>query len=465
MQWFKKLTLTCAAFALIHATGFGISLSNKDGRVIEVELLEIQPSQIKIRLANGQDIWFERALLSTESQATITRQEAAERDQYLAINELLGIQLFNDSQLWDDTPNNVAQRLGWPRESKTNNQSSYRIYPKPDYRILDSRPYSAVLYGDSERAQHLSIVFANKGDFKFSETPTESEIRDMQGAIDDDAKRIESLLSATLGPPDRQQFGAGRGIKQLIERWDWKGHAFLLASQDGEYVSLKIMTSEAADNKGRAEKLSDAALRKLTTENIINRPNGDVLIGNIPMVNQGPKGYCVPATFERYLRYMQIPADMYILAMAGQTSVGGGTSLSAIISSIDGYIASQSRSMKQEREEIKVRNIQKHIDKGLPIIWTLFSTKDYNTIANKRTKERRDVTDWKQWADTIESETRDIELQKDYNTAHACMIIGYNKDTNEIAVSDSWGPSFQERWISAELAEQVSQGTIYLIGF
>lgn len=465
MQWLQKLSLTCAAFALIHAAAFGISLSNKDGRVIKVELLEIQSSQIKIRLASGQDIWFERALLSAESQAEIARQEEAEKDQYRAINELLGIPLFNDSQLWDDAAETIANRLGWPLESKTDSQSSYRTYPKPEYRILDSRPYSAVLYGENERALHLSIVFANKGDFNFSETPTDSEVRAMQSAIDDDAKRIESILSKTLGAPDRQQFGAGRGIKQLIERWDWKGHAFLLASQDGEYVSLKIMPIEAADNKGRAEKLSDAALRKLTTENIITRPNGDVLIGNIPMVNQGPKGYCVPATFERYLRYMQIPADMYILAMAGQTSVGGGTSLSAIISSIDGYIASQSRSMKQERQEIKVRNIQKHIDKGLPIIWTLFSTKDYNNLANQRTKDRLNVTDWEQWADQIKSETRDIELQKDYNTAHACMIIGYNKDTNEIAVSDSWGPSYQERWISDELAEQVSQGSIYLIGF
>ncbi|MDP4611305.1 MAG: hypothetical protein NWT02_08970 [Opitutales bacterium] len=121
--------------------------------------------------------------------------------------------------------------------------------------------------------------------------------------------------------------------------------------------------------------------------------------------------------------------------------------------------------MKQERQEIKVRNIQKHIDKGLPIIWTLFSTKEYNDIANQRTKDRRDVTDWEQWTDQIKSETRGIELQKDYTTAHACMIIGYNKDTNEIAVSDSWGPSYQERWISAELAEQVSQGSVYIIGF
>ena len=37
------------------------------------------------------------------------------------------------------------------------------------------------------------------------------------------------------------------------------------------------------------------------------------------------------------------------------------------------------------------------------------------------------------------------------------MIIGYNKATNEIAVSDSWGPSYAERWVPVEQMEQVSQ--------
>ena len=51
------------------------------------------------------------------------------------------------------------------------------------------------------------------------------------------------------------------------------------------------------------------------------------------------------------------------------------------------------------------------------------------------------------------------------NTAHACLIIGYNEDTGEIAVSDSWGAEYEERWVSAEHAQQVSQGLIYLISF
>ena len=195
-------------------------------------------------------------------------------------------------------------------------------------------------------------------------------------------------------------------MRQLIERWDWKGHAFLLASQDGEYVNLKIMTTEAADNKGRSEKLSDAKLRELTTSNLISRDNGDVLIGNIPMVDQGPKGYCVPATFERYLRYLQIPADMYILAMTGQTQAGGGTSLSRIIESLDSYISSQSRSMKEIDTDINVRSVQKYVDRGLPLIWTMFSSSEYNDFVNDRSKTRKTTTDWDAWEERTKDESR-----------------------------------------------------------
>ena len=216
---------------------------------------------------------------------------------------------------------------------------------------------------------------------------------------------------------------------------------------------------------GLGKKISDAALRKLAIDNIIKKANGDVLVGNIPMVDQGPKGYCVPATFERYLRYMQIPADMYILAMAGQTQVGGGTSLANIIDAVDGYVGSQNRSMKEISGEIKLRTVKKYVDEGLPIIWTMFSSRKYNSFVNKRTTERLSVNDWKVWKDRSKNEARDIHLLKDFMSAHACMIIGYNNKTEEIAVSDSWGPSYAVRWVPVDQIEQVSQGSIYLIDF
>ena len=460
----KGLLLT-GLLAITTLCLHAVEISNREGIIIEVEILVIDDTRIQIQMANGQSTWLDRVRLSEESQKMIKDKETREQNAHEALNELLGINLFTDSNLWNDPSAAVAERLSWPHESKTDSQSSFRYYPHANYRLLQARPYSAVLYAEDGKVQHVSIVFANKGDFKFSNSPGAGEIGDMERAIERDFEQIRNLLSEQLGKPDRQQFGAGRGIKQLIDRWDWKSHAFLLASKDGEYTSLKIMHSSAADNKGRGKKISDAELRRLTKENIITKANGDVLIGNIPMVDQGPKGYCVPATFERYLRYMQIPADMYILAMAGQTQVGGGTSLASIIDAVDGYVGSQNRSMKEVSGEIKLRTMKKYIDEGLPIIWTMFSSHDYNSFVNERTIERRSVNDWEAWKDRSKTEARSINLRKDFMSAHACMIIGYNKATNEIAVSDSWGPSYAERWVPVEQMEQVSQGSIYLIDF
>lgn len=459
------LKTVCSLLYLSLASLPAIEISNLEGTVIDVEILQTEPNRIQIRMPNGQVTWLERNRLSAETKQMLAAKEAAEQDAFNAMNDFLGIPLFADGSLWDDSTEAVADRLDWPRESKTDTQSSCRRYPPDDYRILDCRPFSAALYGDKGKAQRLSIVFANKGDFRFSDPPTEDEIEAMEDAIEADVARIEKHLTEALGEANRQQFGSGRGMRQLIERWDWKGHAFLLASQDGEYVNLKIMTTEAADNKGRSEKLSDAKLRELTTGNLISRDNGDVLIGNIPMVDQGPKGYCVPATFERYLRYLQIPADMYILAMTGQTQAGGGTSLSRIIESLDSYISSQSRSMKEIDTDINVRSVQKYVDRGLPLIWTMFSSSEYNDFVNDRSKTRKTTTDWDAWEERTKDESRQTELRKDIMSAHACMIIGYNKETDEIAVSDSWGPSYQERWVPAEQAEQVSQGSLYLVEF
>ena len=43
------------------------------------------------------------------------------------------------------------------------------------------------------------------------------------------------------------------------------------------------------------------------------------------------------------------------------------------------------------------------------------------------------------------------------------MIVGYNEATNELAVSDSWGPSFERRWVPVPVANWASQGGLFMI--
>lgn len=415
---------------------------------------------------DGQkELWLDRDRLSAESLSMIAGMEAKKKSLFEATNKLLGIDLLQDNFLWNDAPVSVAKKLGWPLESRTENQSSYRYYPEENYTILGTRAYTCTLYGNERKVSQVSIIFSNKGDFQFSPVPTEDEIEAMEATIERDQESLALSLSNAFGEPVRQSFGGGGGPRERLQRWDWKGHAFLLALQKGEYVSLRIISSDLADNRGRGDRFSDDKLRKLTRRNVVTRENGDVVIKNIPMVDQGPKGYCVPATFERYLRYMQVPADMYLLAMAGQTQIGGGTYLSTIIEAVEGYLSSQNRSLERAQATIDIRTVKKYVDDGLPIIWTMCSSFEYNQYANQRTAQRQSLTSWDEWAEKLKQEERKLTFGRDMQSAHACMIIGYNEGTGEIAVSDSWGLEYEERWVSAKHADQVSQGSIYFIDF
>ena len=45
------------------------------------------------------------------------------------------------------------------------------------------------------------------------------------------------------------------------------------------------------------------------------------------------------------------------------------------------------------------------------------------------------------------------------------MVIGYNEATNEVAVSDSWGPRYELRWVHLDIAKAVTSRGGFVIDF
>ncbi|WOO39321.1 C39 family peptidase [Rubellicoccus peritrichatus] len=450
----------------------GRTFTDKSGREIEAEIVNYDGGDtVSIRRADGIvfDLPLER--LSEKDQEFIRNYKAeattASPEEMKKINSVLGIELFADGNLWDDSANAVAERLGWPRESQTGSQESFRIYHNPKDKILGARPHSSVLYGRDGKVDYISIIFANKGDSagsEFDSSPSE-RAKAVSKAIEADGKTVARQL-AQLGEPEQSTTATGRDMKERLKRWRWNGHSILLAEQEDEYIAVRIMPDKLADQRGRPERTGSSALKTTSKANVEKRSNGDVIVTEIPMVDQGPKGYCVPATLERVLRYMDIRADMYLLAMAGQTDIGGGTRVENLLQGAERYVKSAGREFERERFKVSPRSVAKYIDEGRPIIWTMYSGNDYNAIANSITKTRRNYDDADAWKGKLKEITSNMdEITPDRMAAHACLIIGYNPVTKEIAVSDSWGPSYRERWIPSDVAEAVSQGSFYLVDF
>ena len=387
------------------------------------------------------------------------------------VNAALGISLFSDDNLWDDAADATAQRLAWPEESKTSTDSSYRKYPSAADRVLGARPYSLALFGTDGNTSALSMMFANKGDSVTGELvagddrPSKKQVKSYEAAIKQDEKSISAALTAILGNPTTDRFGQGRQTRESVERWNWNGHAILLAAPAGEYVAVRILPTDVADAQGKS-RIPDAELRARLESRVERRPNGDVILKDMPMVNQGPKGYCVPATWERVMRYMAIPADMYVLAMAGDTSAGGGTSVAAIVAGAREAVTRGGRRLDPENAKISIRTVSKFIDRGLPIMWTMYSMPGINATLNARVAERSGMSDpslWSRQLDPVRKAAKKIAT--DPKQGHMCMIIGYNEKTGEVAISDSWGPQFAERWITEEEANAISQGNLMVINF
>ncbi len=469
------------------------TFTNASGKAIQAKLVGVEGVNATIEMATGQRFTLAVTQFSAADQAYIkqaaatlapataapaaaTAYKPGPNDQLepAVVNEAVGQSLFGETPLWTASAPEIAEKLGIPPESKTQTSSSYRSYTKEDYLMFGAHPFSVAMYAENDKVTGFSLVFANKGDL-FSargsgemhfdkDTPPAQAAMIVKKAMDKDLAAISATLSKQLGAPQKERFGEKAG-RMNMQRWDWRGHAILLAEAEGEYVGIQIVTSAFADAGGKVESVTDTIIRSRALANLEKREGGDVVIGDIPMVDQGPKGYCAPATAERSMRYLGIPADMYILANAGQTGFGGGTNVDMMLTGMAAQIRSKRRSFDSWESELKIKEIAKYIDKGLPVMWTLCSTKGFNETANKRTKERKTVTDWATWREKVTAEAAANSLPKDKDTRHIVLIIGYNKDTNEMAFSDSWGDDFKERWITLQEAEQVSDGRFYVVGF
>jgi hypothetical protein len=472
--------------------------TDTQGRTLEADFVSATPTEINVRRADVRTLSLSRAKLSSEDLAYVDQQasapepaplpapsatpqrsekpaaalppkaEAGTGVDFNAFNTLLGMPLLADETLWDDSPADVARRLKLAVEGKNAHYEGFRAYPHPGREVLGAQALMISLQAAEGRVTSILLQFANRGDFPGFQhcvndrsQPTAAELKAFEKTLKSDFTALTTGLTAKLGEPKRERalFG-GLDSGRLSLRWECHGLALLVSQDPGQMVLLKIVPA----GKAATARLGDDQVRRLLKERVARRAGGDVVIDQLPMVDQGPKGYCVPATFERYLRYAGITADMYELAACGGNDFGGGTSFHAMVQGVANYVSRQGRGLERVSIPLNVGAVARFIDEGRPIIWGLCSTEGYNTMVNENSAARKNAGDPAKWKPTPTA--REIEkLYADPTTAHACLIIGYNRATKEIAVSDSWGPRFQERWIPAAAAQKVSQDEYWVLAW
>jgi hypothetical protein len=214
----------------------------------------------------------------------------------------------------------------------------------------------------------------------------------------------------------------------------------------------------------------------------------------MPMVDQGPKGYCVVATAERMFRYMGMAVDQHELAQAAGTGAEGGTSPDKMYEALNRLEA---------RFKFRMRAV-------LDWEWQDFKKmieSDYNREAKRNGKQEinfdsfGNVIDLSEVYERLDGETlKTVKADKDkagygkFQRAvaglidqgiplmwsvhvgllpepeipqkgvggHMRMIIGYNPKTSEIIFSDSWGAEHAAKRMPMAQARAITDGLYYM---
>lgn len=278
-----------------------------------------------------------------------------------------------------------------------------------------------------------------------------------------------------------------------------------------EYVRVVLVPKTGMAAKDNAALTGKSMLVRAKTtrqlrENILKNSKGDVMLENMPMVDQGDKGYCAAASAERILRYYGLEVDQHQVAQLAETSARGGTSLQGIseaVSTIGKSFKLDEKSLLKVDDGRSFKGSQAYDD-----------LREYNRIAKKRSAR---MIDWEDFAVPISPRVRSIDIQaiwdamdpemlmearlnhrqpferfkKDVKTyvdqgipllwsclvgiypevpdlsvrgafGHMRLIIGYNDKKDELIYSDSWGAAHAVKRMSYEQAWAMTKGLLVL---
>ena len=408
----------------------------------------------------------------------IVLSEVAWAGDWEIANRALGIDLFSEQPLLREPAEQVAERLGLAPQLDGNRATIWGLQRTRlgNLPVDELRVFTAL----DGKVDHVDITVINKGDFY-----SEKNVREFALGLYKNAKRADDAiqhgsvnlqrslglafkerfeeshdaltdaLTHTFGKPEREHMKQSR--RRRIERWNWRDVALLLDVAKGEFLILRVLPRKQADAGGRGKRINDSELKHKLPKRVTQAENGDRLIGDIPLVDQGDKGYCAVASGERLLRYMGIPVDSHQLADLAKTDKYGGTTEDGMDHAMRVIAAKNQRSYRRVGATPTVKTVAKYIDQGLPILWSVKVVEPFEEGVRARNKER-ETSSRKRWGLTLEDVnrgTRDLEVQ--HGSLHMRLIVGYNPETKEIAYSDTWSGQFEVLWITEREARAIGQ--------
>ena len=363
------------------------------------------------------------------------------------LNKVLGLELFGKDG-WQEEPRSIERRLRIRLETTmVKGSPQYAGYPFGSCPCLGvDLTYLTIKCSETGEISSVILMLTNKGDFGEDKS-------DFKRRFKADARVVTRALEGAFGKTKKHKD---------VSIWTVGDAVISFANVKDEYLSVEISrqgtSSRKPDNKQRLKDRKEIKHADYS-DNLERTSFGDCYIRNVPMIDQGDKGYCGPATVERSLLYYGVTAfDMHELAEMFETKNGGGTSWKTLVSESRRIFPKYGISVKSRH--LKLKTVKDAIDKGNLIIWVF----DYNDTTDSRLEDNtamRSSYAPDKWRAVIAKQKR---LKKSNTRAgHVDLIVGYNEQTGEIALSDSWSNLSKMRWIPCEDAERICYDQVLVL--
>lgn len=254
-----------------------------------------------------------------------------------------------------------------------------------------------------------------------------------------------------------------------------------------EFVRLEIKPPEAKVTGLTFAPIAMSGGKRFTPTAHVRKDfaSGDVLIPDVPMVDQGQKGYCAVACAERMMRYYGVQVDANEIAQLANSD-SAGTNPDAMFEALKKLT---------NRLRVRVRPVEKFEAPQLVTLMTeynraakrgnrapqlaqagqvldlekIFRSMDVTVLKEVRTKTHSEVAKFQ--GDVQRSIDAGIPIiwsvmlglfpepgvpQK--GGGHMRLIIGYNQKTQEIIFTDSWGAGHEQKRMPLENAVTMTTG-------
>lgn len=409
----------------------------------------------------------------------------------------VGIDQFiseNSTKLWELTPEEITKNFpNFKFTDKSKKQLRYNMRESKQKVTMfeDWLVPEIIFYFQADKLNEIFISIYNRGDY--------SGISDTKiNLLKDKSNEFIKTFCQDSPVSDR------RKIEQnVIESWKFNDekndYVLKLGTTSGytDYYTLNI--SPLGESKSLKDSLKTSVGKGELQLNVQYDDDGTMFL-DIPMVDQGQKGYCVASTLERILKYYNSQIDQHILAQILASEATIGTNIKTAIK-----ILEENRSKlrirfrvlieddnfnnysdferltgeynniakRQKRETLQFNDYVTRIkSKKLLRTFELFSKYEYGIFRDVRTKSASKLNSFAReiersvangiplaWA-TFVFESTEAEAKIGKISLHMRIINGINPKTREIIYTDSWGEGHEKKRMSYEDAWAI---TLYLI--